>query len=90
MTELEIYKEALGDYRWSLFLPKRVFNTQSGFCYYFMRSQRKEFRWEDCPTLFKLKPNKTYDASHWFKPGKILPRIKLLKKAIKLCQNTYE
>ena len=89
MTELEIYKEALGNYRWSLLFPRRAFNTQFGFCYYFRLSQRKELRW-DCPTLFKLMPEKTYDSFHWFKPGKIRPRIKLLKKAIKLCQNTYE
>lgn len=89
MTELEIYKEALSNYKLSLIFPRKVFNTQCGFCYYFRKSQRKELRL-DCPTLFKLRPDEKYDNAYWFKPGKIRPRIQLLKEAIKLCQNTYE
>ena len=83
--ELEFYKEALKDYRKSLIFGRRKFHTSGGFCYYFSCKSSID----NLPFILEsLKPKKTYATLplYWFKPGALLPRIKLLKKAIKICK----
>lgn len=41
------------------------------------------------PELWDLRPSKTYDKEYWFKPGDKAPRIALLKKVIKYCEECH-
>ncbi len=78
-TRLSIYKAALKDYRRSLFMPLG-FNVQRGtdlgFCRYFFT---KNIEFKDLPELY----NQNKSVAYWFPIGKLRPRIKCLKKAIK-------
>ena len=101
MTELQYYEQALKDYKkayWkSSFSSKRDeiklnFEVGSGFCNYFHRNHNiYMYSWTDFqkqfPILFSRRPYGPYYLnSYWFMPGKLRPRIKLLKQAIKLCK----
>jgi hypothetical protein len=91
---LEIYKKALHDYRISLiFSFKKIkLHTNKGFCAYFYYNNymntpnNLEITF---PEIYKCCPcNFTYPwhnvPYYWFKKGKIIPRIKVLKATIKL------
>jgi hypothetical protein len=89
--QLELYKKALRDYRLSLWFPwlKRKLETHEGFCCYFdTKVENNDY----VGSLFyltelnKLEPADTYMSSWWFWPGRLRPRIKILKLAIKNCQ----
>ena len=96
---LKIYKQMLRDYRWALFWQIITLGMGSfllaecqGFCRYI------EYKWLDGNNLFNepkiskyielysLKPLKPHNV-YWFHPYKLLPRIKLIKQSIKLCEN---
>lgn len=85
-TRLAIYRKALKDYKKSWLRPASVkmqLYTNSGFCSYFY-NQKVYSSLESLPELENLHPvGYTYDGGYWYKPGKILPRIRILKKAIK-------
>lgn len=79
---LKLYKKMLRDYRLSFFFPKRWYKTESGFCY---NLTRYSVSLEDLSELISTKPDKNYNGGcMWFKSGKLRPRIKCLKKAIKM------
>jgi len=61
--------------------------TDYGFCnvLYHMYSTYNKINIENYSVLYSLKPE-NLTSSYWFKKGKIIPRIKLLKEAIKKCQ----
>ena len=90
--ELEVYKKALKDYRKSLIFGRKKFNTKRGFCDYFFYSFSYSILndLDDLPVLKTLTPKKRYNPLpiYWFEPGRLLPRIKLLKKAIRICQKS--
>lgn len=88
---LRIYKKALSDYRkayhfgW-LFLDKKSV-TSRGFCYYFgvlIFNELLELQSLD-PEAGPLNVEGDW-LNYWFMPGDRLPRIELLKKAIKLAK----
>lgn len=84
---LNLYKQALKDYRFQYWFPFFVIaenynKLHLGFCYYFSQLG------VDFNILIELQnqmPEKFY--SYWFKKGELAPRIKCLKKAIKLCKH---
>lgn len=87
--ELRILKQALKDYRKSRWYPlsfSRVridaLYTSTGFCQYF---RCKGFMFPT--TLSLLRPTFNYGGGFWFRMGKLNPRIKLLKQAIKTLEN---
>lgn len=87
--ELKRYKSALWQYRLSLYLPKFLFSTKSGFCLHLKTWEDNSSLEETLPILYSLKPV-TYNA-YWFPEGELKPRIELLKQAIKIYkeQNKY-
>ena len=95
MTEkerLKIYKKALWDYRISKYLRRSIL-TENGLCYYFYAKEIITLTPEGVygdgikilPELYFYKP---YDQNYWFNPGELNPRIKLLKKAIKMVKKS--
>ena len=83
---LEIYKNALWDYRkgyWLNFSKFKLY-VAAGFCRYFCH---KDIRLVDLYELDEQRPkNKLSNASLWFPNGDLALRIECLKKAIKLCK----
>ena len=84
--ELEIYQRMLKAFRKQYWRPfKSEYYGLSGFCTYLILTKNGLYLLKDLSILTSLKPIKTYDRSYWFEPHKMSPRIKLLKKAIKIC-----
>jgi len=90
VKELKLLKQALYDYRMSRifkgFLFRKNRNTYDGFCHYF-GCNKHIWHSTELPILNSLKPENMYNKLYWFKSGELLPRIKLLKKAIKIIKN---
>lgn len=84
MKEINIYRLALVQYYLSYIFPKRLFETDSGFCKHFYRTLRIEAFEEKLPVLYSLRPQES--VYYWFERGDLKPRIELLKQAIKLCK----
>lgn len=99
--ELEIYQRMLKAFRrqyWKFWIVKTNYKKRkySGFCTYININIWRKFDWprycnsiEDLCILNSLKPIELYDVfpkGYWFVPYKMSPRIKLLKKAIKICK----
>ena len=95
--ELEIYQRMLKAFRKQYWRPfKYKFYGFSGFCSYISTKMWRQFDWpkyctgiENLSILYSLKPTDLYEmhpGGYWFKPYKMSPRIKLLKKAIKICK----
>jgi hypothetical protein len=94
--ELEIYQRMLKAFRkqyWRPFKSKYyrlsgfcTYYGLSGFCTYLILTKNGLYSLNELSILTSLKPIKTYDRGYWFKPHKMSPRIKLLKKAIKICK----
>lgn len=82
---LKFYRMMLRDYSWNLFIPPkfRHHRFHAGMCHYI--TSTANFWIYSFPELIKQKPNITYSA-FWFFPGKVYPRIKCIKNAIKLCK----
>lgn len=87
--ELKIYKKALFHYRLTRIFPwlSKKYRTLLGFCSYFIQVHKTSLSY--LTVLAKLNPNKDVldYTPYWFKEGKKLPRIKLLKQAIKILEN---
>jgi len=84
--ELEIYQRMLKSFRkqyWNIF--KIEYLKFPGFCYY-LSTKLELWNCNKLTILSSLKPIRTHSYSFWFKPYKMSPRIKLLKKAIKICK----
>ena len=83
--ELEIYQRMLKASRRQYWRPfKSEYYGFTGFCGCLIYETELR-RLHELTVLMSLKPIKTYDRGYWFKPYKMSPRIKLLKKAIKIC-----
>jgi len=80
---LELYKQALKDFE------NGATDTDRGFCYYFYNHDVDVYSIYGfkviLPELYTQKPDTPSSLSHWWKTGNREPRIKALKKAIKLC-----
>lgn len=91
-TELKAYKKALLYYRLSYIFPflKVLLKTDSGFCRYFSKRRGQMIAlYLVYPTLEELKPRIFFGTpGYWFEEGRVKPRIKLLKQAIKICEKT--
>lgn len=100
---LNIYKKALKDYKYSLIKETKWYGifikykqTNYGFCHYFLHTHELNvYSFDDTvnrfnsllPELYSTKPENANAHAHWFKCGKLEPRIECLEKAIKLCEN---
>ena len=99
--ELEIYQRMLKAFRrqyWVFWIKKNNYKkyVYAGFCSYINTKMWRQFCWpkhytgiEDLSILYSLKPTNLYEwgpNGYWFIPFKMSPRIKLLKKAIKICK----
>ena len=100
---LAIYEKALKDYTqrykevggidtfiWDK--NETIFNN--GLCFYFASrfynvDTYDAFK-EILPELYKTKPKQASDSGWWFGDGELLPRIKCLKKAIKITKSKIE
>lgn len=86
--QLRIYKLMLMSYQSANTLFDRRINKISnhvhrGFCYY-IESQNYEI--QQLSILYKIRPNMNRHHPYWFKEGAIWPRIRLLKKAIRIAE----
>ena len=84
--ELAYYEDMLEvfqDYSQNRFTHKYIL-TSSGFCWYL--HTHTVLSLDKLKILSSLKPEKIYDYKHWFKPYVTSPRIRLIKKAIKICK----
>lgn len=79
---LALYKEALFVYRLCRIFPamKYILQTQHGLCHFFSEWFEQRVYMSELPELKKLKP---VDCGFWDVQGKLKPRIKWLKQAIK-------
>jgi hypothetical protein len=77
---MRFYKKMLHDYRVS------DDSTHRGFCIYLQENGENYEGLSDFPELEAQKPKKLYALDNWFKPGRLLPRIKCIQKAIELCE----
>lgn len=81
--ELRICQRALLNYKLSKFFKcKELFNTHSGFCYYFDK--------KPIPLTFRgfaPDPQQWHFSGFWYKEGALEPRIELLKVYIKAVKN---
>jgi hypothetical protein len=93
LTRLKIYKVALFNYRASRLISCLSFflGTDRGFCNYF--KENSNYNILDFPELIEQKPKINLvtpsftvhqGQGYWFKVGVKRPRIKCLKRAIKL------
>jgi hypothetical protein len=83
--ELKIYKQMLKAFRKQYWFGwmKHKYWGYPGFCYY-LYEQQNITDIKECSHLHLLNPtNKEY--GFWFHSYEMKPRIKLLKKAIKIC-----
>ena len=93
-TRLKMYEQALSDYRWARFpLLRELFcieskgRTYSGLCLYFHTGSEGVICMSDLPELMQFKPSQAVldnYGDYWARRGELAPRIKVLKKAIKL------
>jgi hypothetical protein len=83
--ELKRYKSALWKYKLCLYLPflKPFLYTNIGFCFHFDSYNSMKY---DLPILYNLKPPADDIQEYWFSKGHLKPRIKLLEKAIEICE----
>lgn len=82
------------DYLIALFIPsfmKRFFvtHTENGFCHYLRHRFPTMLRLSQLPELLSTEPKKHYRL-HWFKPSKIIPRLKCINAAIRTCKATIK
>lgn len=79
-----IYQEALKDWKRARWIPKQFRKKcSSGFCWYFPTNRLINLHelWDNKPSDQEMFKN-----NFWFKPGHCAPRIKMLKKAITICE----
>lgn len=90
--QLKYYEQALKDYQRNLwkFPSKRDIYVNTGFCKYFnLVTPYYTLKVSDVfNILFSLRNGYSWheNSEYWFRPGRLRPRIKLLKKAIELCR----
>ena len=84
--ELEIYQRMLKAFRRQYWRPfKSEYYKFTGFCGCLIYETELR-RLHELTILISLKPINQYSRGYWFVPCKMSPRIKLLKKAIKICK----
>ena len=89
---LEIYLDMLEGYRFRWFGHGY---TRGGFCSYlrfrYGLTVRGYIHLDDLVELDSLNPKRMYkDSSFWFKPGRVGPRRRLLRKAIRMCKENIQ
>jgi len=86
--ELELLEYALLEYKASKYIPRE--STARGFCLYFMNQFGIDSLYYHLPTLYRQKSWYKDASEHWWKPGKLNPRIRALKGAIKLYKKIHK
>lgn len=87
--ELELLEYALLEYKASKYIPRK--STDRGLCFYFYNTFSLPYSVKNnFPTLYLQKPWYRDEDEHWWKPGRLNPRIRALKRAIKLYKKTHK
>ncbi len=83
---LKLYRKMLWHWRWSKIMGYE--DTTTGFCNYlsYKNLPPPYRRLVSYIELYEQKPEVISWLGFWFEPGLLSPRIKCLKKAIKLCK----
>jgi hypothetical protein len=83
-TELQTLQYMLFIYRlcYWLVIPRLCYPVNAGFCHYLFVSEI--YYIPNSLMNFRPAQEDRWSVSFWFMPGRLSPRIKLLKKAIKL------
>ena len=94
---LEIYRDALRYFRNRAINPFLNAKYCDGFCYYFTDIEGLDILGSNLtfqrvlPELWATNPHVWFkDTGYWFKPGRLSPRIKCLKKAIRITEQSIK
>lgn len=88
IEDLELLEYALLEYKASKYIPRE--STDRGLCLYFMNQFNIVSLKYQLPTLYKQKPWYKNECTYWWKLGRLNPRIRALKRSIKLYKKTYK